>query len=95
LFYVDSKDDNNDVVSVYFDRKDLMAAWARQRAGEPLPTVKAIDLVGIFENILRGRSSNYLPSTNLVFVPNDEAVSVAKEMKTRGLAPYNPGRMII
>lgn len=105
LFYVDDKsgradsssvDDGSGAVSVYFARKDLVSAWNRQHPGEPLPTIKAIDLVGIFEAILRGRATTgYLPTTDLVFVPNEEAVSVAKEMKARGLAPYNPGKMII
>lgn len=71
-----------------------MSEWNQQNPGMPLPSVKAIDLVGIFENTLRGRDS-YMPSKNLSFVPTEEALKVAKEMKSRGLAPYNPNRMII
>lgn len=77
-------------------RQDLVAAWNRQHpGGEPLPPVQVIDLVGVFENMLRGRANNYLPSTNLVFVPNEETLLVARELKSKGLAPYNPDRMII
>ena len=99
LFYADTGMDamtksNDDSVDVFFTRKDLLADWKRRNPGQPLPPVKVIDLIGIFENILRGRM-DYLPTTNLNFVPIDESVEAAKEMKSRGLAPYNPGRMII
>lgn len=97
LFYIDnrgSSGDNDEPVNLYFARKDLVADWNREHAGQALPPILALDLVGIFENTLRGRL-DYLPSTNLNFVPMEESVGVAREMKGRGLAPYNPGRMII
>ena len=99
LFYIDaikdpSRSSDDDFINVYFARRDLVADWNRRSPGQPLPTVKVIDLVGIFENILRGRT-NYLPTTKLNFVPTEESMSTAKEMKSRGLAPYNPSRMII
>ena len=97
LFFVDNSDrrNNDDTpVNVYFARKDLVADWNRAHAGQALPPILALDLVGIFENTLRGRR-DYLPSTNLNFVPMEESVRVAREMKGRGLTPYNPGRMII
>lgn len=99
LFYVDTSKDgmgksNDEVVDVFFTRKDLLADWKRRNLGQSLPPVKAIDLMGIFENILRGRME-YLPTTNLNFVPIEESLEAATEMKFRGLAPYNPGRMII
>lgn len=98
LFYIDSNSDKSEPVkervNVYFARKDLVADWNRQHPGQPLPTVKAIDLVGIFENTLRGRK-DYLPTTNLNFVPTEESLQVAEEMVSRGLTPYNPSRMII
>ena len=106
LFYVkelqqqqddSNKNDNGAAVALplFFSRKDLFNSWSQQHPGVPLPTVQAVDLTGIFESILRGRT-DYLPTTNLVFVPSQEAVQVAKEMKARGqLPPYNPNRMII
>ena len=86
LFYVDNATNTDDKVSVFFTRKDLAADWKRQHDGVPLSAVKAIDLVGIFENILRGRKSA-VPRANLVFYPNEEAVDVAKELKSKGLTP--------
>ena len=99
LFYVDGTKDGmgmskDNAVDVFFTRKDLLAEWNRRNLGQPLPPVKVIDLMGIFENILRGRM-DYLPTTNLNFVPIEESMEAAKEMKSRGLAPYNPGQMII
>jgi len=97
LFYIDNSSDKSssedEPLNVYFARKDLVAAWNRRNPGQPLPPVKAFDLVEIFEYTLRGR--DYLPTTNLNFVPIEESVEAAKEMKSRGLAPYNPNRMII
>lgn len=96
LFYLenDADDDDDAVVSLYFARKDLVAAWNRRHPGAALPPVKAVDLVGIFENVMRDRPG-YLPSTNLVFVPTEEALSAAQELKSRGLAKYNPNRMVV
>lgn len=84
---------------MYFSRLDLIAAWNQDHsAGTPLPSVKTLDLVGLFEGILRGRA-NAMPcptAQQMVFVPNAESVAVAKEMKVRGgLASYNPGKMIV
>jgi len=100
LFYIDNRNDyEQQPLNVYLSRKDLVADWNRQNPGQPLPTVRTVDLVGIFENTLRGRSdsSSYLPTTNLNFVPSQESVEAARELKARGggLAPYNPNRMII
>jgi hypothetical protein len=94
LFYVDGDERGDEPLKVYLSRKDLVAEWKGQHPGAPFPTVRAVDLVGIFDAIVRDRSS-VLPTANFEFVPNSETVEVAKELKNRGLAPYDPNRMII
>lgn len=92
---------------VYFRRKDLVNEWNRRYPGEPLPSssVRVIDLLGIFEAILRGRydSLSFVKSSSedgqtplpLRFMPSPDDVLVFQELKSRGLAPYDPSRMII
>lgn len=94
LFYVDERD-GDDPLRLFFTRKDLLQSWNQKHPGIPLPKVKALDLVAIFENTVRGRADEYLPTGNLEFVPPQDALDVAKELKTRGLAPYSSTKMIM
>jgi hypothetical protein len=88
---------------VFFRRKDFVNEWNRLHPGEPLPSVRVIDLLSIFEAILRSRN-DAIPSMSindsgdpipLRFVPSPDEILVFQELKSRGLAPYNPSRMII
>jgi hypothetical protein len=60
VFYVvDAVDDDNrtERTVFYFNRNDLIRDWTQQHApNTTLPTIGAIDLVGIFESLLLGRN---------------------------------------
>jgi hypothetical protein len=99
LFYVENTSPPDEIV-FYFQRNDLISDWTKRHPQSQSPVVKAIDLVGIFESLLLGRNVDGKVSTlplsaKFVFVPNAGDVAIAKEMKSRGLAPYNPNAMIL
>lgn len=94
LFYVDDSGDDQPR-KVYLARRDLINDWMAQHpAGSGTPPVKALDLVALFENLILGRSGN-VPTLDLVFQPTKQALEAAKELNSRGLAPYSPNKMII
>lgn len=101
LFYVESISQvKPDEIVLYFQRKDLLSDWIKSQSQPQSPVVKAIDLVGIFESLLLGRNvegkvASMLLSSKLAFMPNTVDVAIAEEMKARGLAPYNPNKMIL
>jgi hypothetical protein len=99
LFYV--ADDKDDKLYLYFSRLDLVTDWNTQHPSDAatLPArIRTIDLVGIFESLVRQRDTK-LPLDKVVFVPNRESVAVAKELASRSsngrLVPYNANLMII
>jgi hypothetical protein len=99
LFYV--ADDNDDKTYLYFSRLDLVTDWNAKHPSDAatLPArIRTIDLVGIFESLVRQRDTK-LPLDKVVFVPNPESITVAKELAARSpngrLIPYNANLMII
>jgi hypothetical protein len=99
LFYV--ADDSDDKLYLYFSRLDLVTDWNAQHPSDAasLPArIRTVDLVGIFESLVRQRDTK-LSLDKVVFVPNPESVAVAKELASRSsngrLIPYNANLMII
>jgi hypothetical protein len=92
---------DNDIAAIplrlYFSRSDLLRSWREQHpGGERLPPVRALDLVSIFSNTMRGRADAYLPTTNLEFVPSAAVLEAARELRSRGMvAPYSATKMIV
>ena len=112
LFYIlnsNNVDDGDGTKTVlYLNRKDLIRDWTKQHVGDTtVPSVGAIDLVGIFESLLLGRnvassgsnlflSSTTTPPVQVEFVGNLENMAMAQALKKDGnLAPYNPNQMIL
>jgi len=102
LFYFDNKlPERQQPAKLYFNPDDLVADWEIQYGKDVIPPrVQAIDLITLFQYVIRGRS-NDLPnaiknnSGGVVFVANEVSISKAKELKSQGLAPYKPDKMII
>lgn len=93
LFYTEEGWTNDQPLRVYLARRDLVNDWVQAYPDTSLPRIKALDMVAIFENLILGRSD--LPTSDLVFEPTSDALKAVKELKSRGLAPYNPDKMII
>lgn len=92
LFYYDSLDDDRTLL--YFNKKELLLDWNKNNPGGKLPpSPKVIDLSELFQSTLRGKTQN-LPR-NVYFVPIQQSVEKAKEMKAQGLAPYKIDRMVV
>lgn len=83
---------------LFFNPMDLLDEWNRQYGSErkPPPRPKVVDLVTLFQYAIRGRGDEIPVLRNKVtFVPHPPAVETFRELKSRGLAPYMPSRMII
>lgn len=76
----------------YFSTATLVADWNRIYGGQkPLPTIKVVDLLDIFQGAMRG-SAKLNPS----FVPTEESIEVVKELQSRSLnVPYKADRMVM
>lgn len=92
LFYFERGTDD-DRTLLYFNKKDLLLEWNKNNPGKLPPSPKVIDLLELFQNTLRGRTDN-LPR-NIYFVPLEQSVEIAKELKSKGLTPYKIDRMVV
>lgn len=93
LFYVSEGMEAEDgSLPVYFSKETLTADWDRLYAGKkPIPQVKVIDLLDLFQKTMRGSSN-----LNVAFVPTEETMKVAVELQSRKLtAPYKTDRMVM
>jgi hypothetical protein len=91
LFYIDQLDDNRTLL--YFNKSELLVDWNKNHASKLPPSPKVIDLMELFQNTLRGRTDS-LPR-NIYFVPLQESLEKAKEMKSKGLMPYKIDKMVV
>jgi hypothetical protein len=94
LFYFEDLQLPGGSTPLFFNKNDLSAEWNRKNEGKKPPKAKVLDLLTIFQYVLRGRAGE-LPIRSVVFVPSPEAVEVWDELKSRGLAPYKVDRMVI
>jgi len=100
LFYVEEglevPSDNGvggNMLPVYFNRKDLESDWNAVYAGKdtPLPRVKVIDLLDLFQATLRGSNEK-----NVVFSPSPEALKAAAEIQSKKITPaYKNDKMVM
>ena len=102
IFYLDTYRNDQGVLPLYFNPRDLIADWQRSTDADSStipPRIQVIDLVTLFGLVVRGRATEVpavLRNNPLVFVPNAEAVQKAKELQRSGnLAPYKLDRMIV
>jgi hypothetical protein len=94
LFYFDGLQLDDGSTPAYFTKKELITEWVKQHPDvKTTPKVQLLDLVDTFQYVLRGRSDE-IPA-NLLIVPNDKSIELAKELKKKGLAPYKVDRMVI
>jgi len=105
VFYLSEFRDDNGKQLLYFNAKTLIEDWNKQSGVENgesnaerkiPPRIQVLDLVTIFQYVLRGRASELPFSTNgAVFVPEAEALKKAADLKAAGMATYNTERMIV
>jgi hypothetical protein len=96
VFYLEDLKSADGSIPFYFNKNELLVEWNTQKGeGTTPPKPKALDLMVVFQYILRGRSEE-LPilHNKIVFVPSQEAVETSKELKKRGLVPYKADRMV-
>jgi len=93
LFFVSEGMEAEDgSLPTYFSKETLLADWDRLYAGKkPLPRVKVLDLLDLFQSTMRGSSK-----LNVSFVPTEETMKVAVELQQRSLtAAYKTDRMVM
>jgi hypothetical protein len=96
VFYLEDLKSADGSIPFYFNENELLAEWNTQKGeGTTPPKPKALDLMAVFQYVLRGRTEE-LPilHNKIVFVPSKEAVEISNELKTRGLVPYKADRMV-
>lgn len=91
LFYMDQLDDDRTLL--YFNKSELLVEWNKSHPGTLPPSPKVIELTEVFQNTIRGRTEN-LPR-NVYFVPLQESLEKAKELKAQGLTPYKIDKMVV
>ena len=80
-------------IPVYFSIEDLSEDWNSLYAGKdkPLPQVKVLDLLDLFESTMRGNGK-----INASFMPTQETMNVAAELQKRSLVvPYKTEKMVM
>ena len=99
LFYLDNPSKDDSTVRLYLNPNDLLKDWDSQNPGVVPPRIEVVDLVTLFQFVVRKRATEVAvlknPLAKVVFVPDSQSVQVAAELKQKGLAPYDPNRMII
>jgi hypothetical protein len=96
VFYLEGLKSADGSIPFYFNKEELLAEWNIQKEeGTTPPKPKALDLMVVFQYVLRGRIEE-LPilRNKITFVASQEAVEISKELKTRGLSPYKADRMV-
>lgn len=91
LFYIDQLDDDRTLL--YFNKSELLVDWNKNHVGKLPPSPKVIDLTSLFQNTIRGKTES-LPK-NIYFVPRQESLEMAKDLKSKGLTPYKIDKMIV
>ena len=95
LFYSKDLQKADASLRLFFSRKDLLTTWRQEKQSpDQSPSIQVVDLLGIFESILRDRV-DMLPSRDLIFVPDAESVELARDLQSKGCPAYNANRMII
>jgi len=82
---------------LYFHRSDLLRDWAARNPGMPPPTIQVIDLVNAFRVVLKtGTETGADALRNAVFIPDDNTLAAAKELRARDISPgYKMGQMLM
>lgn len=96
LFYFDEMlTADGSSLPLYLNKSDLLSEWIKQNGDTKPPKTKVLDLVTMFQYVLRGRAEELPIKKNVVFVPNADALEASKELKARGLVPYKPDQMVV
>eukprot|EP00527_Entomoneis_sp_CCMP2396_P002120 CAMPEP_0198142258 /NCGR_PEP_ID=MMETSP1443-20131203/5100_1 /TAXON_ID=186043 /ORGANISM="Entomoneis sp., Strain CCMP2396" /LENGTH=320 /DNA_ID=CAMNT_0043805227 /DNA_START=36 /DNA_END=998 /DNA_ORIENTATION=- len=99
LFYFENFKADNGAIPLYLNPLDLVNDWTAKNGGGSAsvipPRVRVIDLLSMFQFVLRGRADELPFRGKVTFVTTSEAMEMAKTLKEQGLTPYKTDRMII
>jgi hypothetical protein len=97
VFYLEDLKSADGSIPFFFNKNELLAEWNTQKGeGTTPPKPKALDLMALFQNVLRGQIDE-LPilHNKIVFVPSQEEVEISNDLKKRGLVPYKADRIVV
>jgi hypothetical protein len=96
VFYSEELKSTDGSIMFYFNREELLTEWKAQKGeGTTPPKLKALDLMVVFQYVLRKRIDE-LPilHNKILFVATKEQVEISKELKARKMVPYKADRMV-
>jgi len=97
LFYLESFRTEDGATPLYFNPIDLLNAWNAKNggAGTIPPRIQVLDMISMFQYVLRERAADLPIRGKVTFVPTSETMEMAREVKNKGQTPYSTSRMIV